>query len=342
MATHGHSERKEQFAALVPILELFEDTKILKIVHAAQADQECLFTAFGVFSRNTLDTAVAGSLCGLGDSPGLATLCKSLLGVTLQKGHARTNWSARPLPPQLIEYAHLDVHHLIEISNILLERLDKLGRRQWAFELSKKWEDPELYLPSIESIASRIARNAKFDKKTYAALIELVKWREARVREVNVPRRWMADDQVLADIARVKPKDVDHLSSFRGLNKGEIRQSGNQILEALKRAEAAGGVDVPRSERSESATEAEEQVVDLLKCYLGILADTHEVALRHIVVSAQLLSIVRLDAKVPGDFVTDGVLSQESADLVGQEIIDFLAGRKALSIDKGRVKVVVR
>src|SRR5690348_10430414 len=34
--------------ALNPLLEVFADPKILKIVHAAQGDQECLYTSFGV------------------------------------------------------------------------------------------------------------------------------------------------------------------------------------------------------------------------------------------------------------------------------------------------------
>ena len=33
---------------LTPLLDIFTNPKILKIVHASQGDQECLFTSFGV------------------------------------------------------------------------------------------------------------------------------------------------------------------------------------------------------------------------------------------------------------------------------------------------------
>src|SRR5689334_16750465 len=39
--THGK-------AGLQPLLDLFEDQKILKVAHAAVGDQECLYTAFGI------------------------------------------------------------------------------------------------------------------------------------------------------------------------------------------------------------------------------------------------------------------------------------------------------
>ena len=81
---------------LQPLLDVFTNPSILKILHAAQGDQECLYTSFGVTASPTLDTAVAASLCGMGDGIGLSKLVKSVMGVELKKGHARTNWSVRP------------------------------------------------------------------------------------------------------------------------------------------------------------------------------------------------------------------------------------------------------
>src|SRR5690348_844456 len=56
---------------LQPLLDIFANPNILKIVHAAQGDQECLHTGFGVVATPSLDTAVAASLCGYGDAVGL-------------------------------------------------------------------------------------------------------------------------------------------------------------------------------------------------------------------------------------------------------------------------------
>ena len=129
-------------------------------------------------SSPTLDTAVAASLCGYGDGVGLGKLLKSVLDVTVTKGHARTNWSVRPLPEQLSEYAHADVTHLVELGKILLKQLEESGRKAWALELSAKWEDKSLYQTDVESLTQKLARGGRLDKRGYVALLELVKWRE--------------------------------------------------------------------------------------------------------------------------------------------------------------------
>ena len=61
-------------SALKPLLDVFEDKKILKIVHAAQGDQECLYTSFGMLASPIFDTSVAASLCGFGEAIGLGKL----------------------------------------------------------------------------------------------------------------------------------------------------------------------------------------------------------------------------------------------------------------------------
>lgn len=325
---------------LKPLLEIFEDQKILKVAHAIQGDQECLYTSLGTLASPSLDTAVAAALTGYGDGIGLGNLLKAVEGVSIKKGHARTNWSVRPLPQQLIDYAHQDVTLLVSTAKKLLARLEKEGRREWALELSAKWEDRALYEPDPEGLANKLVKSGRLDKRGYAALLELTRWREQRVRELNVPRRWVADDNVLMDLAHVRPKDKEHLSAFRGLNKGELRNSGDAILDALRRASEAKDVVLPRMPKPDIPNTSESQVLDLLRCYVGILSDEHRIAAKYLLTSNQLLPVLRSDAESPEEFVREGILSEGAANLVGDEIIAFLKGKRALSIDRNRVKIV--
>jgi len=330
----------EPHPGLKPLVDVFNDPGILKIAHAIQGDQECLHTSFGFVARPSLDTAVAASLCGYGDGIGLGNLLKAGLGVSIKKGHARTNWSVRPLPPQLLEYAHADVTHLVMLANQLLAQLDELGRREWALELSSKWEAEILYKTDAEGLALKLAKSGKIDKKGYAALVELTKWREERVRQLNLPRRWLADDNVLVDLAQVRPKDINHLGTFRGLNKGELKNSGEAILAAIRRASEVETVAVPRGPRPDIPTEAESQVLSLLQCYVGMLADEHQIASKHLLVSAQLLPVLRSNAKQIADLVQLGLMTEGAAQLAGAEILAFLNGKRALSVDGTRVRIV--
>ncbi len=327
-------------SGIQPLLDVFQDPKILKIVHAAQGDQECLYTSFGMTARPSLDTAAAASLCGFGEAVGLANLLKGMLNVSIKKGHARTDWSVRPLPEQLEEYAHADVIHLVELARKLLERLERSGRRAWALELSSKWEDEKLYESNPEELAQKLARGGRLDKRGYAALLELVRWREERVRQLNLPRRWVADDNVLVDLAHVRPKDMQHLSAFRGLNKGELKNSGEAILAALDRASHAEDVKLPKFPKPDIPNEAESQVIELMKCFLGILADEHRIASRHLMTTQQLLPILRSGATQRQALVEQGLLSLGAADLVGDELVAFIHGKRALSVNGSSVSVV--
>jgi ribonuclease D len=324
-----------------PLLDIFENRSILKIVHAAQGDQECLYTSFGIVADPILDTSIAASLSGYGDNVGLGKLLKSVLDVTIKKGHARTNWSVRPLPEQLSEYAHADVIHLVQLGVDLMSELDKEGRKDWALTLSSKYNDTALYETDVEAMAQKLARGGRLDKKGYSALLELVQWRETRVRQLNLPRRWVADDAVLVDIAQVRPKDVEHLGSFRGLNKGELKASGELILNAIKKsADEVGHHTPPSFQRTESPSNEESQVLDLMKCYIGIFADQHRIAPKHLSTVSQLIPLLRNKIDTDEDLVKNGVLSVEAAKLIGTELIEFLHGNRGLAIKNGKIEII--
>jgi ribonuclease D len=326
--------------ALKPLLEVFTNPNILKIVHASQGDQECLYTSFGVVASPSLDTAVAASLCGYGDGIGLGKLLKTVLDVALAKGHARTNWSVRPLPAQLVDYAHSDVKHLVLLGKTLLDQLDTIGRRQWALELSAKWEDTALYRPDMDEMAQKLARGGRLDQKGYAALRELVKWREERVRQLNLPRRWVADDHVLVDLAHVRPKDISHLGTFRGLNKGELKNSGEAILAALRRGEEDLETIAPKFPKPSIPTAEESQILELLRCFVSMLADQHKIAAKHLLTTAKLLPLLRGKVSQSSELVEKGILSEEAARLIGDELISMIRGKRALLVKDGHVKII--
>ncbi len=323
-----------------PLLDIFTDPKILKVLHAAQGDQECLYTSFGVVASPTLDTAVAASLCGYGEGIGLGKLLKAVFDITLAKGHARTNWSVRPLPQQLVDYAHADVEYLVELGQKLLENLDQLGRKSWAFEVSAKWENAALYQMDAEGIAQKLARGGRLDKKGYPALINLVRWREERVRKLNLPRRWVADDHVLLDLAHVRPKDLEHLGAFRGLNKGEFKNSGEAILAAIESAAETTDIAVPKSPRIAAPTGDEMQAFELIRCYVSVLAEKHKIAAKHLLTTSQLLPLLRHEVNSSEDLVTQGILGPEAAALIGEELIAMVQGKRALRVKGNQVEII--
>lgn len=328
--------------AMEPLIALFTDPRILKIVHAAHGDQECLWAAFRILAAPVFDTAIGASLVWLGDNIGLGNLLKQVLGIEIPKGYARTNWAKRPLPKPVLEYAALDVKHLIEASDVLFEKLDKENRREWALELSSRFSDVTLYEPPAEEIARRLAQSGKFNVRDFFVLLELVKWREARVRELNVPRRWLADDGVLIDLAKIKPKSIEELQGFRGLSKGEARgKPGDRVLAVIKAGvECKDTLPEDIKERSiRQPNHDETRAMELLRVCLQLLSEEYGIAAKHIVPPNAVLPLLRLKPKSVEDLTGSGLVSDQIGVEGAQKLFGFLSGDYGLHLVKNRVQL---
>ena len=116
---------------------------------------------------------------------------------------------------------------------------------------------------------------------------------------------------------------------------------GEIILAALKQAsEVAPTAEVPRGERVEAPSPEELQVLELLKCYIGILADRLRVAPKHISTVSQMVPLLRAKVKDPADLVKAGILSDEAAKLIGKELIEFLEGKRGLAVKDMKIEVI--
>jgi len=324
-------------AELSSLFGLLRDDKILKIMHASQGDQECFHLCHGFVVAPVLDTAVAAALCGLGDNVGLGKLLKVMLGVTLAKGRARARWLERPLPLPLQEYALQDVLHLVRLGEALTEKLREKGRYEWALEESATSMDE--FDVSPEKMAEQLGRGGRLNESRLFVLSELLKWREERARRANLPRRWVADNETLMALAQVRPKTLDELRSFRGLNLKEVERSGPKILAAIAKT-PKGSEKVISLVRSHIPSETEERVLELMRTFVSFLSVRYAIAPRFLVSPKRALGLVQHAELAPEEWVAKGYLSKEASQLIGRDLKDFFLGKKVLGIVKGRVEII--
>lgn len=102
------------------------------IIHASTQDLACL-REVGIDPQIMFDTELAGRIAGC-ERVGLGPLTEQLLGVTLAKEHSAVDWSIRPLRPEWLNYAALDVELLIELRNEIEKLLIDAGKLDWAKE----------------------------------------------------------------------------------------------------------------------------------------------------------------------------------------------------------------
>lgn len=328
--------KKHGPSALEPVRSVMREKRVLKVIHACLGDQECLYWLFKEVAAPVFDTAVGGALLGVGDSPGLATLMKHFLNIELKKGHSRTNWGKRPLPEELLEYAAADVEDLVRLAEVIKEKLDQAGRWDWALKASQNAGRPELYDVPPESVAERLAKSHGFDRRDMPVLLELVRWREDRVRRVNRPRRWIADDSVLLSLCRAKPQSVEQLQAFRGLQ-GEAKSSGRAILDALARGlelkKTAGSL--PPRERRSIPTSEQQKLVDVLKSVVALVADRSALSPRFLCNVDDLTQIVMSERLDVDHWIEKGWLNETAGPILGETLVKFLSGEVSIRV-RGR------
>jgi len=168
----------------------------------------------------------------------------------------------------------------------------------------------------------------------------LIAWREQRARIHNIPRRRVADDETLMHIANARPETLDQLAKFRGINPGEIKRQGGQILQIIQECQHRPSGEIPRLPPVPKVSGGQSRVIDLLGTYLRALCEDLQIASRQLLTAKDLRKIVAEGLHDPKDWVKRGVCGAHVVDLVGEDLTAMLRGERALSLEGGRIKIV--
>lgn len=194
------------------------------VFHAASQDLPSL-RELGLEPTSIFDTELASRLLGH-DRVGLGAVVEDTLGIVLKKEHSAADWSTRPLPAAWLEYAALDVLHLIDVQDALIAELDEQDKTQFAAEefaatltrLPKPpREEPWRRLSGLHQV--RGSRNL-------AVARELWRAREAYAQEQDVsPGRLVPDRSIVAAVL-AGPQSK---SALAGVKEFQGRASRTQI-----------------------------------------------------------------------------------------------------------------
>jgi ribonuclease D len=324
---------------LTPLAAVLADQRIEIVMHAGRQDVALLRRVCRTDITNLFDTQLAAGFAGLRAQLGYEALLHELLGVRLQKSASFTRWDARPLSAEQIDYARDDVRHILQATTELQKRLRSRGRLEWAREecvaLANVTDERD-----PDAIFARLPRVNSLDPKLRAIARELVVWREETARAQDRPIPSVLSDAGLIEVAKRRPGQMAQLEQIRGINESTMRRRGRAILEAVARGRSRPPIPV-EGERPSQPDALDAPVIALAEALVRTRALQEELAYELIAARADLQRIVLAmrDGKPPPDVRT---LQGWRREVVGDELLELLDGRRALTVGPDRHVAVAK
>jgi ribonuclease D len=320
-----------------PLAAVLADPAVQIVVHAGRQDVALARRVLGTEVTNVFDTQVAAGFAGMGAQSSYESLLGDALGVRVAKSASFTRWDKRPLTDEQLHYAREDVEHLLELATELERRLSERGRLQWAqeechaLERASDARDPE-------TIFARLPRVRGLSPSARPIARALVRWREQTAERQDRPVQGVLGDAALMEIAKRKPSTVGELEQIRGAGAANLRKRGEELLAAVREARKLPPEETPREERPPPPKPEDAPLIALGESLLRARAREAGLAYELLAARADLQAIVAA-WRAGAEEANVRTLRGWRRELAGEELLELLDGRIALSVLDGSLAI---
>jgi ribonuclease D len=309
------------------LLALLNNSNIIKVLHAAHQDLEIFNYLGDQVPHPIFDTQPAASVLGYGDHMGYARLMQQVLDVDLDKSQSRTNWAKRPLNQAQLDYAIDDVRYLAQAYPIIRDKLVSQQRLTWLDHDFSHATNPQLYAINASTRWKKVKGLQILKPQQLAILRELAAWREYLAEKKNLPRKWLIKDEILLDLARQQPKDLQSIADMRGINASQTKKYHQIWLECITKGIALPPSEWPEVHRRKKPSMSEDKVIDVLMTALNIHAYALDITPAVITTRKKVASMVQEKRQT--------LSSDWRGMLVNDLFNDILNGKKIVMIEEG-------
>jgi ribonuclease D len=204
------------------------------VLHAASQDLPSL-AGLGMHPTRLFDTELAGRLAGY-ERVALATLVELLLGFRLEKVHGAADWSRRPLPPDWLNYAALDVELLVPLRHALEAELVSQGKLDWALEEFEALRNAPPPAPRAEPWRRTSGIHRVRTPRGLAAVRSLWEARDALARQRDIAPGRVLPDSSIVQAAVAAPSDRHDLLQLPVFRGRAQRRQADVWMDALRAA----------------------------------------------------------------------------------------------------------
>ena len=189
------------------------------VIHASTQDLPCLIEV-GLKPQLLFDTELGARIAGC-ERVGLGPLAESLLELQLAKEHSAVDWSIRPLRPEWINYAALDVDILLDIRNAVEKLLIEQNKLKWAEQdfasILKNYEKYEFSdTPKPDRWRRTSGMHKVRDRLTMTIVRDLWLSRDELAREIDLAAGRVLGDDAIVELATKRPNNLEEVAKLIG------------------------------------------------------------------------------------------------------------------------------
>ncbi len=318
-----------------PLIELLTNQNLLKIFHSPSQDLEILLQEFSCVPLPVFDTQLAAAVLGYNHQISYADLVQQVTGVLLEKKHTRADWSRRPLSEDELDYAMDDVRYLLQVYSRLNAELESSQRRGWIEKELQALTCADNYRVDMAELWRRLKGVQKLKGVKLQIASELCQWRETIAQQRNRPRRWIVKDEVIVDIARRQPGNIEQLAEIRDLGEKLIARHGKALLDTVSHAQTVDADLWPQLDRTKQLSAQQLALGDCLMALCRVIAEENQIALATLTTRKDIDTLI-IDQK-------NSRLAQGwRFSMAGEQLLDFIHGQTGLYVRDEAIKLETR
>ena len=200
-------------AQLKPLFAVFENPKILKVIHSGSEDLRLLQT-LGCHLRGLFDTETALKLLNY-ERTSLGSLILAKFEIEISKSLQTSNWGVRPLSEKQIIYSAHDVVFLLELRTILTQELADAQKIDWFWQEVQHFESLVFVVLPVTDFLTAADRK-EFSEYHQFVLNGLLTFREKNAEKAAKPAYQVIANDLVRKIVG-DPTILDNWLKERGI-----------------------------------------------------------------------------------------------------------------------------
>ena len=221
--------------------------------------------------------------------------------------------------------------YLPRVYRKMRSELESKGRLGWLTPDFEEMMNPAKYHEDPRLRYRRLKRVAQLDERQLCAAREFAAWREEEARKRDMPRKWLVSDEQIVEACRRDARTIDDLYMVRGVREKLPVRDARVVIERMNKSRSLPKDEWPnlgkpsRNERNVDAS------IDLMAALVRLRAKENGVAMQTLASHSDLAALAR------GHSEGSDLMRGWRWALVGEELVDLLEGRIALSLNKGEL-----